>query len=52
MTNTWGFELTEIDLPDFDLPREKPVVAASTYRTRLELVYTAMQERGLDALAV
>jgi hypothetical protein len=52
MTNTWGFELAEIDLPEFLLPREKPTVAGSTYRARLESVYAAMQTRGLDALAV
>ena len=52
MTTTWGFELAEIDLPEFELPRDKPTVPPSTYAARVESVYAAMQDRGLDALAV
>lgn len=52
MSTTWGFELTEIDLPDFDLPREKPVVPPATYQARVEAVYAAVETRGLDAIVV
>jgi hypothetical protein len=52
MSTTWGFELAEIDLPEFDLPRVKPELPATTYVARLGAVYAAMAARGLDALVV
>lgn len=52
MPSTWGFELTEIALPEFELPRDKPVVPPQTYVSRVEATYSAMAERGLDALIV
>jgi hypothetical protein len=52
VTDTWGFGLTEIDLPRFDSPRDQPRVPAATYASRVEATYAAMAERGLDALVV
>ncbi|SMH50421.1 Xaa-Pro aminopeptidase [Rathayibacter oskolensis] len=52
MSSPWGFALTEIDLPEFELPRDKPAVPAATYVSRVEATYAAMAERGLDALVV
>jgi hypothetical protein len=52
VTTTWGVELAQIDLPEFELPRVRPAIPAETYVARLEAVYTAMQERGLDAIAL
>ncbi|MBM3716839.1 MAG: hypothetical protein FJW64_14110, partial [Actinobacteria bacterium] len=52
MTTTWGVELADIDLPEFDLPREKPTIPAATYAARLEALRVAAAERGFDAVAV
>ncbi len=52
MSNTWGVRLTQIDLPEFELPRELPAVPGATYAARLEALRAAMQRRGLDAVAV
>lgn len=50
--SAWGFELKEIDLPEFELPRDKPVIPRSTYEQRLATTYEAMLARGLDVLVV
>jgi hypothetical protein len=52
VSQPWGFELKEIDLPEFDLPRDKPTIPAATYEQRLAATYEAMADRGLDALVV
>lgn len=52
MLTTLGYELAEITLPEFELPRDKPVVPPSTYVARVEAVYAKMVERGLDAVAI
>lgn len=52
MSNTWGVRLAEINLPEFDLPRELPVVPAETYRARVDSLFAEMDRRGLDAVVV
>jgi hypothetical protein len=52
MTSSWGVGLAEIDLPEFDVPRQLPAVPASTYLARIDAAYAAMAERKLDALVV
>ena len=52
MTESWGVSLKEVDLPEFELPRELPTVPAETYAARVEALYAAMEHRGLDAVAV
>ncbi len=44
--------LAAVDLPTFDLPRQKPMVPAATYLRRIEALYGAMQDRRLGALVV
>ncbi len=48
----WGVALAEIELPDFDLPRQQPVIPAATYERRIANLYAAMSSRGLDAVIV
>jgi len=52
MSSTWGVELAEIDLPEFELPREKPSIPAATYAARVEALLAAATDRGYDAVAV
>jgi Creatinase/Prolidase N-terminal domain/Metallopeptidase family M24 len=52
MSGEWGVALREIALPEFELPRQQPVIPAATYQRRLEDVYAAMSERSLDAVVV
>jgi len=52
MTGTWGVALAEIELPEFELPRQQPVIPAATYERRIADVYEAMSKRGLDAVVV
>jgi len=52
MTTDWGVALTEIKLPQFELPRAKPVVPVATYLKRIDALLAAMAERNLDAVVV
>ena len=52
MSGEWGVGLAEIELPDFELPRQLPVIPAATYERRIANLYTAMSKRGLDAVVV
>lgn len=52
MSNNWGVSLSEIDLPEFELPRELPTIPAATYAARVQALYSAMEARGLDAVVV
>jgi hypothetical protein len=45
-------KLAQIDLPEYELPRILPEIPAATYAARVDAVYEAMGERGLDALVV
>jgi Xaa-Pro aminopeptidase len=48
----FGVELAEIELPDYELPRDEPVVPQATYEARLLSVERAAAESELDALIV
>jgi Creatinase/Prolidase N-terminal domain len=52
MTTDWGVALAEIDLPEFELPRTRPVIPASTYLHRIDALFEKMADRGLDAVVV
>lgn len=47
-----AFELAPVDLPEYELPVEQPVIPASTYRARIDAALARAAERGLDALVV
>lgn len=46
------FALEKVDLPEFDLPRTKPVIPAATYQRRVDAMFAAMADHGLDAVAL
>lgn len=52
MTTTKKFELAEIVLQEFELPRELPTIPPATYRSRLDGAYAAAEKNGFDALVV
>jgi Creatinase/Prolidase N-terminal domain len=52
MTTDSGVALAEIDLPEFDLPRTRPVIPASIYLERIDALYEKMADRGLNAIVV
>lgn len=45
-------QLDSVDLPVYDLPRQKPVIPGATYLRRIDALYTAMGKRHLDAVVV
>jgi hypothetical protein len=44
--------LTQLDLPDFGMPVERPEITASTYRARLLMLRARGRERGFDRLVI
>jgi hypothetical protein len=52
VTTDWGVELAEIELPEFELPRTRPVIPAATYLQRIDALYDKMADRGFDAVVV
>jgi hypothetical protein len=52
VSNNWGVRLAEINLPEFELPRELPVVPAATYQARVDSLFAEIDRRGLDAVIV
>jgi hypothetical protein len=47
-----GARVSPLDLPDFGMPDERPVIPASTYRTRLVMLRARGRERGFDRLVI
>jgi Xaa-Pro aminopeptidase len=45
-------ELAEIDLPDFGVPVQEPLIPAETYRRRLDLLRVRAKEYGFDYFIV
>jgi hypothetical protein len=52
MTVTSTARLAEIELPEFGMPEAAPILSEPAYRTRLERLRAAMEERDLDRLVV
>ncbi len=51
-THAAAFELAEVELPQYELPVDLPVVPASTYEARVVAALDAATTAGLDALVV
>ena len=52
MTMTSTARLAEMELPEFGMPEAAPILPEPIYRTRLERLRAAMEERDLDRLVV
>ncbi|MCP4225298.1 MAG: hypothetical protein GY773_18320, partial [Actinomycetia bacterium] len=44
--------VAQVDLPEFGMPDEMPVIPGSVYETRLGRLRTRMKQQGYDQLVI